>query len=272
MQFNHRNYSQTGEQRQMWQHFEKCAALVRDARKGKRLIIVHDGDAIEGVHHGSPQIITPSEYEQIDIHIEIMDHFLKLVRFKSGSDALYYVTGTECHTNDGEHIIAKDLGAEMNREATKDHNPDPDLTPQLKERSVYTFDELYLMVNGRLLWFVHHGPSAGKGANMGNALRNWLKNIFYEQLHEGERPPDMVITGHTHNDYYTPDVRRYNGGYHITHGLIVPAWQKKTRFANQVAPVSKNRIGLAYFGVSAAGDIRVPEIPVMEQERKSIKV
>lgn len=113
VQFKHANRKPTAEQKAMFKHWSFCADKVAEARKDKKLIIVHDGDALEGYHHNSHQVITMLEEEQIDIHIELMDFFLQKV---GGADELYYVTGTEVHTNDGESRIGKDLGAIPNGE------------------------------------------------------------------------------------------------------------------------------------------------------------
>ena len=236
LQFKHGNHTPVKQQKAMFKHWSFCAEKIAKERKGKKLIIVHDGDAIEGYHHNSHQVVTMLEEEQIEIHVELMDFFLKAV---GGADELYYVTGTEVHTNDGESRIGEDLDAVPNGD-------------------LFAYDELRITVNGQRLWFVHHGPTAGKGANRGNALRNWLKNIFYECLHEGMPPPHVIVTGHTHNPDWNNYVGRVDGSYHLVRGLICPSWQQKTRFAYKAAPLLTNKIGLQYFTITKDGLISDP--------------
>ena len=251
-QGQHNNHTPTQEQKDIFDHYEKCAELVRDMRKGKRLIVVHDGDAIEGFHHNSPQVVTRLTVEQVDIHTELMDFFLRRVNFR-GEDKLYYTKGTEVHVNDDEEICAADLGAVET------------------EAGFHVFNKLNLNINGRRFVFVHQGPTAGKGANKGNAMRNWLRDAFFESLEEGEEPPDMVETGHTHDPFYNCYVQNYRGGYHVIHGIINPSWQMKTRYAHMVAPITKNKVGMSITEVTAGGDIRPPLIPVLKERTERPK-
>ncbi len=253
-QFKHQNHTPTEEQLKMYDHFSATAQVVAKARKGKRLIIVHDGDAIDGIHHKTPQSITQLKREQMDIHIDLMDDFMQAVNFGK-EDLLYYVTGTEVHVNDSEDRIGEDLGAEKNGD-------------------LYAFDLLDLEVNGLRLWFSHHGTSSGKGANKGNALRNFMRNVYYDCQGENIRPPDFVITGHTHDPMYEILPRWEGNKFHMLHGAILPSWQQKTRYAYRVAPTQLNRIGLAWFEIKASGDIllkRGGPFELMEDDRKPVR-
>lgn len=242
-QGKHQNYLPTEKQRAIYRHFEKVAEHVRSIRKGKRLILVHDGDAIEGIHHDGREVITLLREEQADIHIELMDWFMQKVRFeRKNGDRLIYVSGTDTHVGDLEDLIGRDLGAAKNAEGG------------------YVFHHLQLEVNKREFWFVHHGPKKGIGANEGNGMRNWLKNIYFEALKNRMRFPDAVISGHTHTPHYNTFVM----DFHTIHGVICPSWQMKTRFAYRAAPVERNEIGAVIIDVSAAGDIRQPVILKMD--------
>ena len=248
-QFKHTNHTPTPKQRAMFEHFDKCAKYAGKARKNKRLIMVHDGDAIEGVHHGSIEAITFNRDEQCEVHVDLMDHFMKQARFsRKQGDRLFYVSGTESHVGDKEEGIAKDLCAEKTSNDT------------------YVFDHLELEVNGRLVWFIHHGKARGKGANEGNALRNWLRDIFWECKKAGVRPPDLVVSGHTHTPAYGVYVVSDGDGYHMIHGIICPSWQQKTKFAKKVASVDRNQVGAAFVEIRADGEIRPPVILKQETE------
>ena len=226
--FKHGNHTPTAEQVAMFEHFEKCARLVSVLRKGKRLIIVHDGDAIDGVHHKSPQSVTTIKNEQIKIHVDLMKHFLKLAKFKE-SDKLYYIVGTETHTDDNEDECARMMGAGR------------------------AYDELNLPVNGIDIWFAHKGPSAGKGANQGNSLYNFIRDLWIDS--DENPPPDVAIFGHVHTPRYRVFSRVVKGKIKKLEGWIVPSWQMKTRFAYGVAAMQTNSIGMAHFEVTKKGNI-----------------
>ncbi len=251
-QFEHGNHTPTPQQKSMFEHFDKCAVQAGKLRKDKRLIVVHDGDALEGVHHGSLQVITYNKDEQAELHEDLMDHFLTKADFdRKRGDRLYYVRGTESHTDDKEQEIAKSLSAEK------------------AESGKRIFDHLEIEVNGRVIWFVHHGPKKGEGAPEGNALRLWLGRIYWTCIKDGKRPPDMILTGHVH----TPVYNTYVMGFHTIHGVICPSWQAKTRFAYKVAPVEKNEIGAVFIQIMADGEIKAPVIMTKETENKvSVRV
>lgn len=230
------NHTPSDNQRRMHDHWIKCAEYVKENRKGKKLVIVHNGDAIEGIHHNSMQVVSPSWDDHVDIHVELMNEFLKVAGFaKNKGDLLYYVSGTESHTANKEERIANEMNAE------------------------HYDDELRLRVSGRDLWYTHHGSGAGDGANKGDGYRNWLKRIYWNCLSENKSKPDVVITAH----YHKPIYNTYVQDYHTIHGLILPSWQMKTRYAFRAAPFQRNDIGLSCMDITDAGDIRVHKPLIM---------
>lgn len=252
-QGKHQNHTPNAQQAEIYKHFEACAEYGKTARKNKRLIMVHNGDAIEGVHHGSIQAITPIKDEQSEIHIELMDTFLQCVKFdRKAGDRLYYTSGTESHTNNKEDKIAKDLPTEKNEDGGR------------------VWDFLELNINGRKVWYLHHGKGRGSGANEGNTLRNWLKDIYWECVKRNIEPPDVVVSGHTHQPSYNTYVIRHNDGFHTIHGIICPSWQSKTRYAWKVAPVDVNEIGAVYMEIKADGEIRPPKFLLKETARSKV--
>lgn len=248
-QGEHQNHTPDKRQQRIFEHFDFCTKETARMRKNKRLIVVHDGDAIEGWHHNSHEICVMNTEEQKELHIELMDGFLRKTKYnKKGGDQLYYVRGTEVHTEDKENKIAQDLGAE-------------------KQGRLFVGDFLELLINGRRIWFLHHGKNRGKGANEGNALRNWLRDVYFDCQKRGVHPPDIVITGHTHTPTYNTFIMRRIDGYHTIHGVICPSWQEKTRYAWKVAPIDTNEIGSVLITIKADGTITEPQILIKETGR-----
>ena len=237
------NHTPTDTQLELFAHFEKCARLISVLRKGKRLIVVHNGDAIDGVHHGTLQIVTRQKNEQIDIHVWLMKHFLKLCKFKKG-DKIYYTVGTEVHTDDNEDLIGEKMGAE-------------------KDSDKYAFNELHLDVNGKEFWFAHKGPSAGKGANQGNALYNFMRDLWLDCKTNNIRPPDDITFSHVHTPRYRTYDRLVENKIISMTGSILPSFQLKNRYAHGVAAMQSNKIGIAYCEVTKSGDIINPNFEIM---------
>jgi hypothetical protein len=239
-QFQHKNHTPTPKQKTIFEHFDKCAQYALQERKGRNLIVVHDGDAIDGYHHMTEQVVTQNKQEQSEIHQELMDYFLRAIRFKKAEDTLYYVNGTEVHTGSFENAIAKDMGAKRNPEGG------------------YVYDHLELTINRRLLWFAHHGKGRGTGANEGNGLRNFLRDVYWDCRKRDQIPPDCIVTGHTHTY-----IVREKSGFREMHGVIAPSWQMKTRYGYRVAAVEVNEIGAVCLTIGADGEMSKPKFLLM---------
>lgn len=226
-------------------HFEAFGERVRKLRKNKTVVLVHNGDAIDGDHHHSNDVCTHDQLEQADIHIELMTEFQKMIDWQRG-DQLYYVRGTSVHVGEYEDYIARQ-------------------TNSIMQEGKYAWDVLNLRINGALSWFLHHGPRKGNGANRGNTLRNWLRAIYYEALEDNRPFPDIVYTGHVHNpDFATYDARLPDFKFKTMHGIILPSWQNKTAYAYEKAPINVNRIGGVVHEIKVDGTICVPEFFVMD--------
>lgn len=225
-------------------HFEKFADEVKAARKGMRVVLVHNGDAIDGDHHNSGDVCTTNELEQADIHIELMEELKKRIGWQRG-DLLYYTRGTQSHTHEMEEYIGRETNAQ----------PDGDFS---------CYDVLRLETNGVRTDFVHHGKAAGKGAKEGNAFRIWLMDEYFDALKHGRRHADVIVSSHTHVPTYNTYVYNKNRQYGMMHGIITPSWQLKTRFANKVAGIDHNFVGGVYHVIRSDGTITIPKFCVMD--------
>jgi hypothetical protein len=77
-------------------------------------------------------------------------------------------------------------------------------------------------------------------------------------------PPDLIVSGHTHTPTFNSYVIRDGSGFHVMYGVVCPSWQAKTRFAYKIAPVERNEIGAVFIEIKADGEIKIPNILVME--------
>ena len=213
---------------------------VKARRKNKQVKLIHNGDAIDGDHHHSGDVCTVNSLEQADIHIELMNELQKRIGWQRG-DEIYYTVGTQVHVNEYEKYIAEQMNSTVSY-------------------------MLELESNGTKSVFVHHGPGAGLGANEGNAMRLWLKNIHLESQKDGRESPDIVYTGHVHSPTYAVMPMRGEGfKYRMLHGVILPSWQGKTNYAWRRASMQRNRIGGVVHEIKADGTICIPDFVVMDK-------
>lgn len=220
------NHSPNPIQKKLYKHLMECADNLKASEK--RLVIVANGDMVEGHHHGTIQVVSTNPQHHVEIFIEVFENFLSRCGFSvKRGDELHFVSGTESHTGWVERDIAASfshLGATFQ-------------------------DELDGVWNGRRVWFTHHGANPGSGANEGDAYRNWLKRIWFDCEKEKREKPDVVVSSHYHKSLYQTYVR----DWHTIHGLVSPSFQKKTRFGLRVAPFVKNDIGISPFQVTKEG-------------------
>lgn len=224
------NHTPTIEQKAMYRHLMKSAKIIKERAKGKQIAVRVNGDVIEGSHHNTVEVVSTFPQHHIEIFKEVFDEFLSELGFSvKNGDILIFTSGTEAHTTwiDNEVVqLYSHFGAEF-------------------------YDELKTVVNGRLLWFTHHGANGGNGHNEGNAYHNWLKSIYFNSLKEKQRPPDVVVSSHFHksiSDVYVQD-------WHYMYGFLLPSYQMKTRYAIRATPFQRNDIGLQTFNITAEGGV-----------------
>lgn len=250
--FKHNIYTPTYKQIKLFQLFTDAAKQAAEARKGKRLIFLGNGDMNDGTHHGTQQIATSNTREQISVASWLLRYFLAIAGFdRENGDRAFILQGTEAHDGDDEDGIAEAIQAEK--------------LPSGDDVA----DFLQVEINNRLIWCLHQGAGVGKGVNKGNALRSWMKNKYVERLEEGKRVPDVVMSGHYHDPWYEPFARR---GRIVTHGLILPPWQLKTRFGYRVAAAEIERVGISTLDIRQDGEITVHPHLYKEMEEEVVRL
>lgn len=231
-EFRGKNVTPNRLQRLLYDQYIEYAEAVGKARKGKRLVVVKLGDAVDGVHHDTKELITQYLDEQKEINKELTDRALKAMKFGK-DDKMFWVAGTPAHAGESEEELAGDFKISK-RNGRR-------VQPTLSAR-----------INGVDCLFFHHGPNKGKGANKGNALRNRLRDMYYDYRDAGKNPPQLVVTADKHAHWYEAFSR--NGQVAI-HGIISPAWQVKTDFVYKVVPEALANVGGVIIQITAAGEI-----------------
>lgn len=214
---NNPHYYLNSKQLRMWRHYDAGILSLAELRKrkGAEVLLIYVGDVVDGDHHNTHQVTTRNETEQAEAFISIAEWTLEKLDFTRGRDKLVILEGTESHTRDNEEVIGQRLPAEK------------------FPGGASCAEFLEVEIQGNLCWFYHHGAQANYSFLTGTTLYNYIRKIYVEQRMNQKRPPNLIITADKHKiDYQT---YRHNG--HDIHGIILPPFQDKTRFANKLPNV-----------------------------------
>lgn len=187
----------------MWEEF--WGEWVPHVTKGEPYDVVFNGDAIDGVHHGSVTQVSHNITDQVSIALAA------LAPVASRAERFYMVRGTEAHVGksaQAEEGLARALHAVPNEDGQ--HNR----------------WELWLRVGGHLVHFLHHIGTTGSAAYEATAVHKELTESFVEAGRFGKEPPQVVVRSHRHR--YLKDEIYGDKGYYIS--VVTPAWQAKTPF------------------------------------------
>lgn len=195
----------------MWNEF--WDKWVPEVTKGEDYIVVHNGDAIDGVHHNSTTQIT----HNIERQIAIAEKALLPVVENKKCVGYYHVRGTEVHvgsSGENEESLAKHLNA----------NPD-------KYRRHARWVLWMRMANGRLIHFTHHVGTTNSAAYESTAVYKELVEAYNEAGRWRKEPPDCVVRSHRHRQF---EIRTATEkGYGIV--IVTPSWQLQTPFVYRSA-------------------------------------
>ncbi len=193
----------------MWEEF--WGRWVPEVTKGEPFIVVHNGDALDGVHHNAITQITHNIKDQIIIGEKILQDIINLTKCKG----YFHIRGTEAHvgvSGQWEELLARNLGAV------------PD------ENGNHARWELWLEINKALVHFTHHIGGTSSAAYESTAVYKELVEAFNEAGRWQDRPPDVIVRSHRHRQM---EIRiPTNKGYGIS--LVTPGWQLKTPFTYRV--------------------------------------
>lgn len=171
------------------------------------LITVINGDATDGDHHNTSQIITRNPATMLRIAAEVVKPALDV------SDCWYITRGTASHVGEScwlEEKLAEDIGAER--------PPDS---------NAWSWWHLPLLVGG-VLFDIQHHPESGD-------MRPWTRGagagriaaiVTYDYARD-RRIPDVAIRNHRHK-------WGDSGTNHPVRAFQIPAWQGPTGFVHRI--------------------------------------
>lgn len=212
-------YMPSNAQVRLWECWlDYWATVKKSLKKGDRLIAVCNGDAADGWHHNSSQIVSNNlPVIQHEITLRTLAPMLELE-----PSNIIFIRGTETHVGSSgayEERLARDLEAVKDRE-TGSH-------------SHWHFQTLSQDV---LLDFAHHG-SVGKlpwtRNNPSNAL---AARVFMAAARARVRHPDLVIRSHMHQE-------ADSGEAQPVRVIQTRGWQLSTAFIHKIAAGSLPEVG-----------------------------
>ena len=206
-------------QRWLWEKWEDYHQRVAEKRRQLKadLWYLVNGDAMEGDHHGTSQIIS----RNLEAQTYVQDRVFS-VPMKLEPSRLFIVRGTEAHvgpSGNREEALARQLRAEKDKEA-----------------DTWSWWRLRLKAHSTLMDFQHHGRTGTRPWTKASAVGNLATEVFYEHAANGLTPPHLAIRSHRHvwGDSYKNCPTRV---------IQTPAWQLKTAHAHKVAAESIADIG-----------------------------
>lgn len=199
-----------------WEDFWSRARAKRDKHNAD-LYALLNGDAHDGNHHGTTQIISGNE----EVQAYIAQRTFGVVK-DSKPEKIFVVRGTEAHvgpSGSSEENLARWLHAEKD--------------PVTEAWSSWHWR---LQIHGVLIDAQHHTSMGRLPWTMANAANRLAAEVFFEHARNRLPPPHLVFRSHVH---------RHADSYQAqpTRAIILPAWQLKTGYAHKVAPNSLADIG-----------------------------
>jgi hypothetical protein len=206
-------YMPSAVQSRVWEWWtEFWDVWVPDFTRGEPYVVVVNGDATDGRHHGSVTQISQNLADQARIAKLIMGPIAEKCEGR-----LYWIRGTEAHvgpSGEDEEQLAHSLGAIPN------------------EIGQYARYELWIRLGGKaLVHLAHHIGVSGSLAYESSALSRELSESYVESGRWGYEPPDVIIRSHRHRN---SEVRIQTKKGFCTVATTA-SWQLKTPFAFRVA-------------------------------------
>lgn len=199
----------------MWREF--FDVWLPEVTRGEAYDLLHNGDAIDGVHHASTSQITHNFEDQLRIAEALMEPEVR--RCKSLGGTYYHIRGTSAHVGQSsvyEEMLAKRLGAKPNGQGQ------------------YARYDLWKRVGGTggpLVHALHHIGTTSSAAHEASAVNAELSASYVEAARWNREPPDYIVRSHRHRSIAV-DMDSAKG---YAAAIVTPAWQGKTPYVWKLA-------------------------------------
>ncbi len=208
-------YVQSAFQKKVWKIWEQFwQEWVPSVVGDEPYDVCHNGDVIDGVHHGSTTQISHNIEDQKNIAVSVLSPIVEDCVTSGGR--YYHIRGTEAHVGKSgsyEESVAKSLGATPNREGQ------------------FARYDLWKRVGTSLVHLLHHIGTTGSAAHEASAVNAEMTAEYVEAARWREQPPDFIVRSHRHR-FISVELDTANG---IGSAIVTPGWQGKTPFAWKIA-------------------------------------
>jgi hypothetical protein len=165
-----------------------------------KFVLLCNGDSIEGVHHGSAELIAAAKEDHLQIAIKCMRPLASMAKH------VLVTLGTECHTCGFEHVLAEKLKA---------------VTGQAKNK-------WHFSMHGVQCEATHHIGATSRSYLESSVLAPVLSNARLQSLRAGHVPSRVFLRAHRHCGGY------YSDGECLI--AVTGGWQHLTRHGFKVVP------------------------------------
>lgn len=204
---------------------------VPEVTRGEPYDLVHNGDVIDGVHHGSTTQISQNIEDQLVIAERALRPEVEKCRKLGGT--YYHIRGTQAHVGQSgvyEEQLAKRLGAKPNEQG---QHARYDLWKRVGKPTK--------RVHAPLVHLMHHIGTTSSAAHEASAVNAELTAEYVEAARWGREPPDYVVRSHRHRSIAV-DLNSAKG---YAAAIVTPAWQLKTPYVWKIpgARISEPQLG-----------------------------
>jgi hypothetical protein len=186
----------------IWEYWKDFWRWSFDLIGDESFALVHNGDIIDGDHHGTTTIFSRNLKDQENLAVKVMEPIVERA-------SLYYqIRGTEAHV--GQSAANEERCAERLKAVVDD------------ETGQYSRWELCVELGHEIIHFSHHIGTTASVAYESSALMRELAATFAEAGQWGQRPPTVLVRSHRHRycEVKPPNCRI----------VVTPGWQGKTPF------------------------------------------
>lgn len=186
----------------LWECWQHALGKVAAIAGCDPYAVVVNGDATEGIHHRSPEVVA----SLIENHCAMAAEALKPLTSKAA--ATFVVRGTECHTHNVETYLAKLIGA----------------------KDEVARDKWLINVHGCAVDATHHLGATSRAYLEASALSITLGNARLNSVRAGHPVAQVYLRGHRHCGGVYSDGSALIG--------VTGGWQFLTRHGHKVVPDS----------------------------------
>lgn len=208
----------------LWQKWTEAIERVKVIAGGDDFVLLVNGDATEGIHHRSPEVVAAL----IEDHCRMAAAALKPL--SDMADTVLVTRGTECHTHNVEDYLANLIGAEGNK--AKDH--------------------WYFTIHNCMVDAAHHMPATSRAYLEASAMSIVLGNARLNSVRSGHPAAKVYLRAHRHcGGWYT------DGDAMLA---VTGGWQFLTRHGHKVVTESIPRPSMIVLDWRSADPGQLPSV------------